>query len=127
MVNVNLYSKRRLMRFFCTIAVTAGVAGAQCYSFTGPGASYSMNIMSVTSTTMTSSPPVNAFIVQQQSILTFGGKVYTATAGPASVTFEGVENSSIFSTGFIDPVDIPVWQADVTLASNNLTLVPSAP
>jgi RHS repeat-associated protein len=115
------------MRFFCTIAVTAGVAGAQCYSFTGPGASYSMNIMSVTSTTMTSSPPVNAFIVQQQSILTFGGKVYTATAGPASVTFEGVENSSIFSTGFIDPVDIPVWQADVTLASNNLTLVPSAP
>jgi YD repeat-containing protein len=113
-----------LMRTLALILIAAGVASAQCYQFSAPGVSYSMNVQSVQSSQMPLSY-LNQFIVKQQSTLTVGGKTYTSTPGPADLNFSSVPGASTMNTFFVDTVDPPTWGVDIIL-SGTLTFFPTS-
>lgn len=109
------------MRTLCLLAVTAGLAGAQCYSFSAPGVTYTMNIMGVTTSQYTAT--LSNLIVQQQSTLTVGGKTYTAAAGPGNVIFQSEGGESIYMSAALQLLTTPVWQVNINLIGM-LTLLP---
>jgi YD repeat-containing protein len=106
------------------LTAAARQANAQCYAFSGPGVTYTMNILSVTTSAI--APPLNQFVVQQSSVLTVGGRTYTASVGPASLAFHSAVGQTSIDIDFVDTFDSPPWTAQVFLAGV-LTLLPSAP
>jgi uncharacterized protein (TIGR03437 family) len=114
------------MRFFWFIAIIAGLAGAQCYTFNGPGVSLSMNITGVIG--VVSEPSSVTFSVQQQSTFTYQGTTYQGPAIPGTVGFTYASGSNIsgFDVNSANFVNQPFWSVD--LAGEGLfDFFPNAP
>jgi len=101
------------MRLLLLLAAGAGLASAQCYVFSGPGITYSMNISGVTS--VVNVLQSSTFTVQQVSTLTYGGKTYLSQAGPATVSILSEGGETSFSTAYLQLLQSPPWQVDVFL------------
>jgi YD repeat-containing protein len=112
------------MRILWLTLGVAGLASARCYQFSGPGFTYTMNIMSVSSATP--SLDLMQFIVQQQSTLTLGGTTYVGAVGPANLAFQSDGGISTVMTAVINILTEPVWQAGVFLVGN-LSFLPGSP
>jgi RHS repeat-associated protein len=104
------------MRLLLLLAAGAGLASAQCYVFSGPGITYSMNISGVTS--VANVLQSTEFIVQQVSTLTYGGKTYVAASGPGNVSIESDGGESTFQSAALQLLTIPVWQVGVFLVGD---------
>lgn len=96
-----------------TAAITASVAGAQCYTFSGNGVSLSMNITGVINTV--SQPSSVTFSVQQQSTFTYQGTTYQGPAIPGTVGFSYAQGSNIssFSVNSSNFSTQPFWGVDL--------------
>ena len=101
------------MRFFCLLAAAAGLASAQCYLFTAPGVTYTMNISALT--TVQNSSTLSNWIVQQQSTLTVGGQTLIAAPGPGNMSIEDSGGATVFQTAALQALTIPTWQVDIAL------------
>lgn len=102
----------------------AGAASAQCYSFSAPGVTHTMNIMGINSSANTGA--LTNLIVQQQSTLTVGGTTYTGPIGPANVIILSEGGETSFMTASLAILTLPVWQVDINL-TGMLTLAPGLP
>jgi RHS repeat-associated protein len=99
---------------YLTTAMGATLASAQCYKFSAPGITYTMNISSVTNQ-QTELQSVTVFSVQQVSTLTYGGKTYVAPSGPGTLSIESQGGSSTLTSAAIQAINAPPWQVDITL------------
>ena len=105
---------RQLIRFFFLLAAAAGLASAQCYSFTAPGVTYTMNISGLT--TVQNSSVLSNWIVQQQSTLTVGGTIFTGPPGvPGNISIEDSGGETIYQSAAAQLLTIPTWQVNINL------------
>jgi uncharacterized protein (TIGR03437 family) len=116
----------KFIRLSCCMAITAGIAGAQCYTFSGNGVSLSMNITSVISAI--SQPSSVTFSVQQQSTFTYQGNTYQGPAIPATVGFSYASGSNIssFSVNSSNFSTQPFWGVDLA-GEGIFDFLPSSP
>jgi uncharacterized protein (TIGR03437 family) len=114
------------MRFLWSLTVTAAMASAQCYTFSGPGVSLSMNITGVIN--VVSQPSSVTFSVQQQSTFTYQGTTYQGPMIPGSVGFSYASGSNIssFNVNSANFVNTPYWGV-VLSGEGFLDFLPSAP
>ncbi len=99
------------MRVLLLLAAGAGMAAAQCYSFSAPGLTYMMNVMGVQSGTVNGTEA--DLIVTQQSTLITGGKTYVSAVGPGNIFYFTESGATSFSTAVLGSP--PPWQVDISL------------
>ncbi|HYL35196.1 MAG TPA: RHS repeat-associated core domain-containing protein [Bryobacteraceae bacterium] len=105
-----------------SLLAAAASASAQCYQFSAPGVTYTMDVLRVTSGT-TSSVLTN-LVVSQASTLVVNGTTYVGPVAPANLIFEDSGGVSAVQIAFNQVLQSPVWGVTVDL-TGMLDFLPS--
>jgi RHS repeat-associated protein len=104
------------------LLAAAASASAQCYQFSAPGVTYTMDVLRITSGT-TSSVLTN-LVVSQASTLVVSGTSYVGPVAPANLIFEDAGGVSAVQIAFNQVLQSPVWGVTVDL-TGMLDFLPS--
>src|SRR6266481_5258567 len=104
------------------VLAAAASASAQCYQFSAPGVTYTMDVLRITSGT-TSSVLTN-LIVSQASTLVVNGTSYIGPIAPANLIFLDAGGASAVQIAFNQVLQSPVWGVTVDL-TGMLDFLPS--
>ncbi len=102
------------MRLLLWIIATVGIANAQCYVFTGTGATYRVNVNSIVGQSNTSTASV--FSTRVTDSLTAGGTTYSGTNDSAAFDITSVPSLTLFSANGGNLLAQTPWSAGVTLS-----------
>ena len=126
---LNMVMKFRVggsLRILCSLLVGAGLASAQCYSFSAGSVTYTINVSGVNSQTSVLGVETT-FSVQQVSTLTVGGKTYVSPSSTATLSIESQGGQSSFMAAYAQVLTAPPWSVNVSLIGENTQSINSLP
>jgi RHS repeat-associated protein len=110
------------MRIPFLLLVLSGLASAQCYQFSAPGVTYTMDVQRINSGT--TSANLTNLVVSQASTLVVNGTRYVAPVAPANLIFADSTGVSLVEIGFSQVLASPVWGVTIAL-TGMLDFLPS--
>ncbi len=91
----------------------AASASAQCYQFSAPGVTYTMDVLRIT--TSANTPALTNLVVSQAGTLVVNGTTYVGPVAPANLIFLSAGGVSSVQIAFSQVLQTPVWGVTVDL------------